>query len=82
MYLILWIVLPIMDGEDVLSSARKLYRSRTDKMIGGVCGGLALAFNTDPTVMRLVFIGLAILGLASVLPYIVLWIIIPSEPYY
>ncbi len=81
-YLLLWIVVPPMDAGVDTVSIKRFYRSRSDKMIGGVCGGLAIAFNTDPTVLRLVFVGLAILGLSSVLPYLVLWLITPIEPYY
>ncbi len=59
---------------------RKLYRSRTDKMIGGVCGGLAAYLNIDPTVVRAIFILLALTPLHGVLIYIILWIITPPEP--
>ncbi len=59
---------------------RKLYRSRKDRMIGGVCGGLAKYFNMDPTIIRLI----AVLGLVAVggtfLAYIVLLIVVPEEP--
>jgi phage shock protein C len=57
----------------------KLYRSRTDSMIGGVCGGLARYFNVDSVLVRLFFILLVWSGM-SVLAYIVLWIIMPLEP--
>ena len=59
---------------------RKLYRSRKDRMIGGVCGGLAKYFNMDPTIIRLI----AVLGLVAVggtfLAYIILLIVLPEEP--
>lgn len=59
---------------------RKLYRSRKDRMIGGVCGGLAKYFNMDPTIIRLI----AVLGLVAVggtfLAYIILLIVVPEEP--
>lgn len=57
----------------------KLYRSRTDSMIGGVCGGLARYFNVDSVLVRLFFILLVWSGM-SILAYIVLWIIMPLEP--
>ncbi len=79
-YLLLWIFLPVIDSVDGIREPKRFYRSRSDNMISGVCGGLAQAFNTDPTVIRLVFIGLAILGMASVLPYIILWLVTPLEP--
>lgn len=57
----------------------KLYRSRTDSMVGGVCGGLARYFNIDSVLVRLFFILLVWSGM-SVLAYIVLWIVMPLEP--
>jgi phage shock protein C len=57
----------------------KLYRSRTDKMIAGVCGGLGQYLRIDPVIVRLFFL---LLGLASgigVPLYLILWIIVPYE---
>lgn len=59
---------------------RKLYRSRQDKMIAGVCGGLAAYFNTDPTWIRLLFVLFFILGGSALLVYIIMWILVPLEP--
>lgn len=60
---------------------RKLYRSRTNRMIAGVCAGLADFFGIDPTVVRLVFVAGALLGFGSfVFIYLVLFIIVPEEP--
>lgn len=61
--------------------SKRLYRSRTESMLAGVCGGLAEYFNLDPTLVR---IGYIILSLASaafpgLLVYIILWIIIPEK---
>lgn len=58
--------------------APRLYRSTTDKVIGGVCGGLAAYFRVDPVVVRLAFVVFALAGGASVLLYIVLWIAVPT----
>jgi phage shock protein C len=55
----------------------RLYRSATDKVIAGVCGGLAHYFNIDPALVRLAFVVFALAGGASVLLYIVLWIAVP-----
>jgi phage shock protein PspC (stress-responsive transcriptional regulator) len=57
----------------------RLYRSRTDTMIGGVCGGLARYLGIDTTVVRLFFILFALLDGPAVPLYIVLWILIPLE---
>jgi phage shock protein C len=59
---------------------KKLYRSRHDKMIGGVCAGLADYFQMDATWMRLIFILFLLLGGSALLVYIVMWIIVPLEP--
>lgn len=59
---------------------RKLYRSRTDRSIAGICGGLADFFHIDATVMRLIMLFLIIFGGLSIWAYIILWIIIPEEP--
>lgn len=59
---------------------RKLTRSRTDVMVAGVCAGLARYFSMDPTVVRLIFVLLLLLGGHGILVYIILWIIMPQDP--
>jgi len=60
---------------------KKLYRSKTDKMISGVCSGLAQYFGVDATLVRLVFALLVFFGVGSgVLLYIILAIVMPLEP--
>jgi len=59
---------------------KRLYRSRYESMIGGVCGGLAHYFNVDVTIIRVVFVILALFAAGGVLIYIVLWIAIPIDP--
>lgn len=58
----------------------KLSRSRTDRILFGVCGGLAKYFNVDPTIVRVIFILLVLTPGAGVLLYIVLAILMPLEP--
>jgi phage shock protein C len=60
---------------------QKLYRSETDRMIAGVCGGLAKFFAVDATLVRLVFLLLLFLGGSGFLLYFILWIIVPKESY-
>jgi phage shock protein C len=61
--------------------SRKLYRSRNNRMIVGVCAGLADFFGIDPTVIRLLFVVGALLGFGSfILIYIVMFIVVPEEP--
>lgn len=60
---------------------KKLYRSNTDKMIAGVCGGLGHYFGIDPTLVRLIFALLVFFGVGSgVVLYIILAIVMPLEP--
>ncbi len=60
---------------------KRLYRSRTNKKIAGVCGGLAEYFNVDPVIIRIIaFILLLPGGFPGLIPYVVLWIIVPEEP--
>lgn len=59
---------------------KKLYRSRTDRKLAGVCGGLGEYLNIDPTIVRIGFILLGLPGgLPGVVPYFILWIVIPEE---
>jgi phage shock protein C len=59
---------------------KKIYRSKKDRKLAGVCGGLGKYFGFDPTLARVVFVFLALPGgLAGVLPYLLLWLIIPEE---
>jgi phage shock protein PspC (stress-responsive transcriptional regulator) len=59
---------------------KRLFRSTTDKKIGGVCGGLAEYFDIDPLLVRLLFIILVIVAGGGVLLYLILWIITPEKP--
>ena len=58
---------------------RLLRRSRSQRILGGVCGGLAQYFGTDPWLMRLLFIVFAITAGAGLLLYVVLWVFVPVE---
>ena len=57
----------------------QLVRSNNDKVLAGVCGGLARYFNIDTTIVRLVFVLAVLLGGVSPLVYVVLWIVMPQE---
>lgn len=59
---------------------KRLYRSRKEKMIGGVCGGLAGYFDIDPVIVRILFVVAVFMGGSGILAYIVCWIIMPEEP--
>jgi phage shock protein C len=59
---------------------KKLYRSRHNRMIGGVCGGIAEYFNIDPVIVRVVAVAFFFTGGSALLAYIVGLIVIPNEP--
>jgi phage shock protein C len=61
-----------------MNSPKRLYRSRDNRMIGGVCGGLAEYFNIDPTLVRLVFLILFLAAGSGPLLYRVMWVIVPA----
>ncbi len=61
-------------------SAKKLYRSRIDRRIAGVCGGLGEYFGMDSTWVRLLFVLFLLLGGSALLVYIVMWIVVPLKP--
>jgi phage shock protein C len=58
----------------------RLYRSTNDKMIAGVCGGLADFFGLDVSLVRLLLVIMGLLGGHGVLVYLILWIIVPKQP--
>ena len=60
--------------------AKRLYRSGKDKILGGVCGGLARYFNVDPTIIRLLWIFFSLAYGTGILAYIIAWIVIPRNP--
>ena len=58
---------------------KKLHKSQSQKMIAGVCGGIAEYFETDPTLVRLGFVVFSLLGGSGLLAYFIAAIIIPNE---
>lgn len=59
---------------------KKLYRSRTDKKLAGVCAGVAKYFAIDPTIIRLIWAILCLFAFAGIIAYIVCAFVIPEEP--
>jgi phage shock protein C len=58
---------------------KRLHRSRTERMIAGVCGGIAEYFDVDPTIVRIVWVLITFLAGVGVLLYLILWIIMPLD---
>lgn len=65
---------------DINETYKRLYRSRNDRMIAGVCGGIANYFDVDPTWIRLLFVLFFFLGGSALLVYIIMWIVVPNAP--
>jgi phage shock protein PspC (stress-responsive transcriptional regulator) len=63
-----------------VAQTRRLYRSRTNRKLAGVCGGLAQYSNTDVTLLRVLFVVLALLGGPGLVIYLLMWILVPEEP--
>ena len=61
--------------------AKRLYRSSSDSILGGVCGGLAKYLDADPSIIRLLWILFVCLAGSGILAYIIAWVIIPQEPW-
>ncbi len=61
---------------------KRLYRSRTNKVISGVCGGLGEYFEVDPVLVRVVAVILAFTTGVAVIGYIIAWIIVPQREYH
>ncbi len=59
---------------------KRLYRSKNNSMIAGVCGGLGEYFDMDPTFIRLLWILFILAGGSGILAYIIAWIVIPQHP--
>jgi phage shock protein C len=63
-----------------MATKNKLRRSRNDRIVAGVCGGLGEFFGLSPWLFRIIFL-IALLpgGIPGLLPYIIMWVIVPSE---
>ena len=60
---------------------KRLYRSRKDRIIGGVCGGIARYLEVDPVVARLIWAVATLVSMGlGILAYLIAWVIIPEEP--
>lgn len=67
------------NGKTTANTSTKLTRSKKDSVIAGVCAGLGEFFQVDPTIVRLIFILIAVFGGGGILLYLILWLIVPSE---
>jgi phage shock protein C len=70
----------IINNRGTNMNTQRLFRSRRNYMVAGVCGGLGEYFNIDPTIIRLAAVLSLLLAGSGLLVYLVAWIIIPAEP--
>jgi phage shock protein PspC (stress-responsive transcriptional regulator) len=70
---------PVHSNDPVVSAVNSFRRSRSDRLFGGVCGGMARSTGMAAWVWRLIFAALFILAGAGLLLYVLLWIFVPSE---
>src|SRR6266849_3435682 len=68
-----------MENNSTISS-RRLYKSRHNRIIDGVCGGVAEYFGVDPTVVRILWVLVSLLGGSGLVLYIVAMIVMPANP--
>jgi phage shock protein PspC (stress-responsive transcriptional regulator) len=59
---------------------KKLYRARDNRVIGGVCGGLGEYLGIDPTIVRIIYILVALWFGSGIIAYIIFLILVPEEP--
>ncbi|OGF14209.1 MAG: PspC domain-containing protein [Candidatus Eisenbacteria bacterium RBG_16_71_46] len=59
---------------------KRLYRSRTDRKIAGVCGGLGAYLGIDPVILRILWVALVLGAGFGLLAYVIFWLIVPEEP--
>jgi phage shock protein C len=70
---------PVPPGDPAVSAVNAFRRSRTDRVFGGICGGMGKATGVEAWVWRLLFAVLFIFAGAGLLLYLLLWIFVPSE---
>ncbi len=63
-----------------MTKGKRLYRSRTDRMIAGVCGGMAEYLGTDPVLVRVLWVIVALTFGTGLLAYVLFWLLVPEEP--
>jgi phage shock protein PspC (stress-responsive transcriptional regulator) len=59
---------------------KRLYRSRQNRKLAGVCGGIAEYLGWDPTLVRVAWIILTLLGGSGILIYLIFWLVMPESP--
>ncbi|MGH8159442.1 MAG: PspC domain-containing protein [Rhodanobacter sp.] len=63
-----------------MSTDKRLCRSRSNRTLAGVCGGIAEYYGWDPTLVRVAWIVLTLLGGSGILLYLIMWLVMPEAP--
>ena len=63
----------------MVKKVKRLYRSKKERIIAGVCGGIGEYLGIDPTIVRILWVLLGLMGGSGIIAYIIAWIIIPEE---
>jgi phage shock protein C len=80
-YLLCWAIIPLGPKSYVVANYRKLFRSRTDRRVSGICGGFGKYFKIDSNILRLVFVVITfVTAFTPIILYVVGSYIIPEEP--
>lgn len=77
-YLAMWIMVPLKDAAGESRAPGRLRRSRKERRIAGVCGGLGEFLEIDPVLFRVLFIVLAFMGGVGILLYVAFWLAMPD----
>jgi phage shock protein PspC (stress-responsive transcriptional regulator) len=70
---------PMTSTPSSTNTVRRITRSRDDKMLAGVCGGIARHFGVDPVLVRIATVVLATMGGAGIVAYAAAWLLVPDE---
>jgi phage shock protein PspC (stress-responsive transcriptional regulator) len=63
----------------IIPQTKKLYRSESDRMLGGVAAGIAQYFSLDPSIIRIFFVLFTVMGGSGIIAYMILWVVLPTE---
>jgi phage shock protein PspC (stress-responsive transcriptional regulator) len=79
-YLAMWILVPLKGAPQEARAPRRLRRSRAERKIAGVCGGIGEFLGIDPVLFRVLFVVLAFMGGVGILLYLAFWLAMPDAP--
>jgi phage shock protein PspC (stress-responsive transcriptional regulator) len=79
-YLAMWLLVPLEGAPQEARAPRRLRRSRAERKIAGVCGGLGEFTDIDPVLFRVLFVVLAFMGGMGILLYVAFWLAMPDAP--